>query len=742
MQNPIAAHTFAEPQTSQPRLSAARTSLAGSFTHLLVAALVSAAGLSFVPPAAHAQSAAPSPAVTPDLALVPMPRELQAGALVPLAHGVSISAPGADADDRFTASDLAATFKDRGVPTGTTGAVRIALLRQSTPQAASLLAAHHLAFTAPMHDEGYVLLADNKSLTVIAATSSGIYYGAQTIKQLITGLGPHATLQAATIRDWPAMKYRGLSEDISRGPIPTLAFQEHEVQVLSEYKMNLYSPYYEVSFDYASQPLPAPPDGSMSRADAQELVRYAARYHVTIVPAQESFGHLHHALMFESNSPLAETPYGSALAPGQPGSIPLVRQWFQELATIFPSPLLHIGADEVNETGTGQSKQLVAQNGSAQTYIDFLRQIHDALQPLHRKLLFWGDIAMQNPELVKTLPKDMIAIAWEYGPHPEGFGRWLDPFVHAGMETWVSPGINDWNRIYPNNYEGLLCIQGFVADGQRVGSTGMLNTVWNSDDDDEGLFDNDWYGVLFGAAASWQSGQSSIPQFEDHYAQVFHGDTTGKINQAQKELTAIDLDFRKGGIQHGAMTNLFWMDPWSEQGQLTAAKLMPVIPSIRLHAERAITLIKQAEAAAPLRQTGALDAMELAARRIDFTGYKFEAAQQIADAYNQAWRQQNGGRKVGSPLFHVDYFYIDLVNSYGLLRDLYQTAWQRQNRSYTLDVVMNHYDMNIQMWLRREALFTDAKSHFNQTQKVPKPQEIEIPLLPISNPAPAATPVS
>lgn len=725
--NPLAnrpSHKLTPPQS--PR-SAAPNSLLRLLPHLFLAVSLA---IALLPITAPAQTAEPATTATaPDLALIPMPRELHAEAILPLAHGVSITV-GNNPEDQFTASDLAATFKERGISTGAKDAVRIVLLRQNVRQTSSLLAAHHIAFTAAMHDEGYVLLPEGKTLYDIAATSSGLYYGAQTIKQLIAGLGPHATLQTATIRDWPAMKYRGLSEDISRGPIPTLAFQEHEVRVLSAYKMNVYSPYMEVSFAYASDPLAAPPGGAMTPADAEALVRYAARYHVTIIPEQESFGHLHHALMFQANSPLAETPIGSALAPGQPGSIPLIRNWFQELASIFPSPFLHIGADEVNELGTGQSKQLVAANGAAQTYIAFLRQIHDALQPLHRKLLFWGDIAMQDPELVKTLPKDMIAIAWEYGPHPEGFARWLDPFVKAGMETWVSPGINDWNRVYPNNYEGLLCIQGFVADGQRDGSTGMLNTVWNSDDDDEGLFDNDWYGVLFGAAASWQPGSSSIPQFENHYGQVFHGDLTGKINQAQLELTAIDLDFRKGGAQHGAMTNLFWMDPWSEQGQIASAKLMPYIPDIRLRAERAITLIKQAEAAAPLRQTGALDALELAARRIDFIGYKFQAAQQIAEAYNQAYHQQDGGRKVGSPLFHVDYFYIDLVDGYGLLRDLYQTAWQRQNRPYTLDIVMAHYDMNIQMWLRREAEFTDAKSHFIQTQKVPTPQQIEIPLLP------------
>ena len=39
----------------------------------------------------------------------------------------------------------------------------------------------------------------------------------------------------------------------------------------------------------------------------------------------------------------------------------------------------------------------------------------------------------------------------------------------------------------------------------------MLNTVWN--DDGEGIFDENWFGVLFGAAAAWQPGESSEDDF-------------------------------------------------------------------------------------------------------------------------------------------------------------------------------------------------------------------------------------
>ena len=84
----------------------------------------------------------------------------------------------------------------------------------------------------------------------------------------------------------------------------------------------------------------------------------------------------------------------------------------------------------------------------------------------------------------------------------------------------------------------------------------------------------------------------------------------------------------------------FWIDPFSPEGQQVAAKLLPVAPEIRLDAEHAITLLAQARAAAKadgrvLANEEALDALELGARRIDFIGYKFQAAADCVKLYSR-----------------------------------------------------------------------------------------------------------
>ena len=663
-------------------------------------------------------------------ALLPMPREYAAGDAVRLDGGVSIVA-GVDQENQFAAKDLAGWLRTLNVPEARGhGSVLIELLRTPSQRAKKLLSESNKTIDDPMHEEGYAIVKTEKGLAVIADTASGIFYGAQTVKQMVVGSGQSAVLHRATVRDWPAMRYRGISDDLSRGPLPTLEFQKNQIRTLAAYKLNIYSPYFENTLHYSSNPLPGLPGGSMTPAEARELVEYARPYHVTIVPEQEAFGHLHHVLKYEQYAPLAETPMGNVLAPGQSGSVALIGQWFTEIAANFPSPFLHIGADETDDLGKGQTQAAVQSKGLGAAYVDFLLQIHDKLTPLGRRLLFWGDIAMNDPQEVKRLPKDMIAVAWEYSPQANGFGRWLKPYVDAGMETWVAPGVNNWNRVYPDNDYALRNIQGFVRDGQAAHSTGMLNTVWN--DDGEGLFQEDWYGVIFGAAAAWQPGSSDLAQFQGSYGNVFHGDQTGKINQAQLELMAIYQSLDQAKVRETTDT-LFWADPWSIEGQAMATELQPLMHDMRLHAERAITLLAEARNAGPLRETDAIEAMELGARRLDFIGQKFETAHLIASLYNQMYTAQSDPQKAKS-IAGLSYTISggnglceDMRDGYSYTRLEFSQLWLRENRPYWLQNVLVRYDLSTQLWVERSRRFSAAREEWQKHHKLPAPAELGIP---------------
>jgi hypothetical protein len=395
-------------------------------------------------------------------------------------------------------------------------------------------------------------------------------------------------------------------------------------------------------------------------------------------------------------------------------------------------------------------------------YLDFLQRIVTALKPLNRKILFWGDVAQDAPDLLKGLPQSFkdstIAIAWVYNPEPRGYDRFLTPFTKAGFETWVAPSVNNFRKVYPDNNLALANIQRFTADGQRLGSTGQLNTIWN--DDGEGLFNQDWYGILFGAAAAWQKGESSIPAFQNSYGEVFHGDATGALNEAQKEMMLAHSVLRDQAHEGDGTNSIFWLDPMSADGLRIGAQVRPYVHELRLHAERALTLIAQARAAAPaappvsanpgvynpaetypsapttLRETAAIDALELGARRMDLIGLKFQLSEEIAEGYQRAYAMQNTKDKkqrmdVGRELSDINGVngrIQDYINAYSLLRDLYEQAWYRSNRAYALRPVLEHYDYTVGLWEARSDKLRSAQRQWSDTRTLPPAAELGLPL--------------
>jgi hexosaminidase len=679
---------------------------------------------STIPLALLVAGLASSAAAQTDLRLIPQPREMQLEGSVAL-RGITILRP-TNSEDRFAAADLASAFKERGIRVSTSEngpTPRVVLMRLGGSSAQSVLRRHSLVFDPAMTDEGYVITPDGSRIVVIGATGAGVFYGAQTVKQIVSGDGSEARFYRATIRDWPAMRYRGFHDDLSRGPVPTLEFQKKQIRTLAAYKVNVFSPYFEHTLAYDSNPLIAPPGGALTHADVKELVAYAAQYHVDIIPEQEAFGHLHHMLKYEIYSPLGETPHGHVLAPGQPGSLPLIRQLFGEIDSLFPSHFVHLGADETFELGRGQTAERVKTEGLGAVYLDFLKEIETALRPSGKRFLFWGDVAMNSPDLVKTLPRDMIAVPWTYG-RDSSFVRFIAPFRDAGMETWVAPGINSWNRVYPDNSIALPNIQGFVRDGQRLGATGMLNTSW--DDDGESLFNQTWYGDLFGAAAGWQEGESSIDAFVSSYGRVFHGDLTGKIDEAQRRLTAAHALLLAGKVGD-ASDYLFWLDPWSAEGRSMAQRIRPYTHDLRILAESALVFLDQADPRI-VRERDALEAMKLGARKMDFIGMKFQFADEVVGMYDRASDSTNkSASRDLADITGANGRLQDLRDGYSLIRDEYEKAWLRENRPYWLHNVLARYDMATQMWIDRGDRVNLARQEWYRTHKLPPAESLGIP---------------
>ena len=189
---------------------------------------------------------------------------------------------------------------------------------------------------ATLNEEGYMIVANADHVIVAGNTNAGTFYGLQTLKQLVRGDGANALVPALKIVDWPTMRWRAVSDDISRGPVPTLDYIKRQIRTEAFFKMNMHSFYMEHTFSSQSHPLIGPEGGSLTPAEIKELVAYARKYHIELVPEQQTFGHLHKALRLEKYAGLGETPYGDVLSPQQQASYKLIEDWYKELNELFP----------------------------------------------------------------------------------------------------------------------------------------------------------------------------------------------------------------------------------------------------------------------------------------------------------------------------------------------------------------------------------------------------------------------
>jgi hexosaminidase len=677
------------------------------------------------------------------LKLIPSPKEIrvQAGSFRVKPTTRILVEFGHQEEDRIAAETLAEEIRDQagfqlsidGEKPDTRHEKRedhhnIVLARLQDRKVRDFLAARSLTGDS-IGDQGYLLFSDRSHLIVAGNTGQGLFYGVQTLRQLLHPDGRTLICPAVSIRDWPSMEWRGVQDDVSRGPIPTEEYMKRQIRTLAAYKINLFALYMEHVFDFASQPLIAPKEAALTPKEINALVDYAKALYVTILPEQQTFGHLHHMLKYEIYDDVAERPHGHVLTPTNDRSYDIIKAMYADLVPRFPGPFLHIGGDETFELGQGQTAALAMQEGLGRVYLDHIQKVSAILAPYHKELMFWGDIAIKYPQLLSILPKDMIAVPWDYDPKPSYAGI-IKPYRDAGLRVVVAPGANNWNQLWPDLDDGYANIRNFVRDGQSLGAMGMLDTTWN--DDGESLYAMAWPTLIFGAAAAWQSGESNIDDFKDAYDWAFYRnfddtafrDILNDLDQGHEALAKIKVDTETD--------DLFWVDPFTPAGAATMQKLTPAASQMRLGAEHALeSLFRNREKAHA--QQKSLDDMILAAWRWDALGMKIEFTQEINKFYWDAFQNQTDANRVGNDLEEITAINArleDLRDSTTRLNEMYRKAWLNEYQPYWLDNVTVRYDTLAQEFQQKIVAVREARRQYDATRTLTQPQELGFYLQP------------
>ena len=277
--------------------------------------------------------------------------------------------------------------------------------------------------------ESYDLCISRSSIDIDARTPAGLIYGIQTIAQL-NYLTEGNGLPCLIINDTPRFEYRGLHLDVSRH-FYSVEFLKKQLDVMSFYKMNRFHwhltdgagwrieikkyprltsfaawrPYenwkgfWFGDRQYCDQTDPRAKGGYYTQEDVKEVVAYAQKLNITVIPEIEMPGHSDEVLAAYPNLSCKGKPYTSGeMCIGNEDTYKFLTDVLSEVCELFPSEYIHIGGDEADHKNwkeCSKCQNIIRTKGlknehELQSYL--IQRIENFLSTKGKKLIGWDEI--------------------------------------------------------------------------------------------------------------------------------------------------------------------------------------------------------------------------------------------------------------------------------------------------------------------------------------------------------------
>jgi hypothetical protein len=411
---------------------------------------------------------------------------------------------------------------------------------------------------APGHPEGYALTIRPGGVTIEFRAPAGLRAAMATWRQLLRQFGHR--LPGLQIRDWPDFLRRGVMLDISRGRVPTLPTLLDLAGKLADLKINELQLYTEHTFAYRPYRRIWQSWGALSGREIRQLDARCRELGIELVPNQNSFGHLRYFLADPQLRHLGELaePYEAetgdflrrptTLAPQHPGTLPFLRGLYDELLPNFSSAVFNVGGDETWDLGRGQSRAACAREGQGRIYFEFLQRIHREVSARGKTMMFWGDIILKHPGLIRELAglrrsrragQGIVALNWGYeAEHP--FAREAAQFARANIPFYVCPGTSTWQTMVGRHDNALANLRAAAGAGKRFGAAGFLNTDWGDGGHPQPLAVS-WPMFAAGAALAWNASALDEKTLEAVLNRDVYEDPAGQLAGAALRLGVAHL---------------------------------------------------------------------------------------------------------------------------------------------------------------------------------------------------------
>jgi hexosaminidase len=640
--------------------------------------------------------------------LLPIPQEIRYGSGKLMIGGLEIRIDDDPApEDRFAAAELAAWlaevsgFSVRVVEGPTRAGARAVVLKRTGSIDALPVPGER---GGPESREAYEIRITPQSAFITARSSAGLYWAAQTLRQMIEGRGAEAFLPEAEIRDWPALPYRGYMMDFSHAQLPTLAEVKRQIDFLARWKTNQYLFYSEASIELEGYPT-LMAEARYTQAEVRDVIEYARTRHIDVIPNMELYGHLHDLFRMEKYSDLAVIPHGGEFNRRDPRIKPLLEDWIGQVARLFPSPFFHIGFDETWLLGR-EAARLKTDPG--ELYLGLLKEVAAIVERNGKSPLAYADMIQKFPQITAGLPRGLTAVAWHYFPLQEAeYDRLLGPLSSNGIPLILQSAVINWHWLVTDYDTSFRNIDVLAAAAKKHNALGLYQSGWT--DDTQTLTKPGWPAWAYASIAGWRAEAPDRARFFSDYAALLYPSET-----APEAALAFGALARAETLLQGATRRetirAFFDDPFAKERLEKSSRESNTLRETRLAADEALANIIKVQRTGVDPDT--FKSLEACVRMIDFAALKHIYAREIADFWDQLG--PNPDPKNALNLIHneVSYKYhtrtSDMMDALSVIKDRFREAWLAEFTPFRLNIALAKFDVELQTWWKLQRRLTSA----------------------------------
>ncbi|HZT38818.1 MAG TPA: family 20 glycosylhydrolase [Bryobacteraceae bacterium] len=385
-------------------------------------------------------------------------------------------------------------------------------------------------------EQAYRLDLSSSAIQIVANARPGLFYGVETLIQLLKRDNGSYWLPSARIEDWPDLEQRQIYWDDAHHLDRPYALKK-AIRQAAFFKINGFVIKLEGHFQYKSAPALVEPQ-ALAPADFQDLTNYALRYHVQLIPYVDAPAHVAFILKHPEYAGLREYPDSNyELCVTNPDSYKLLTGMFQDLMDANQGgKYFYLSTDEPYYVGLANNSQCrealrAKELGSVgRVLAEFVSKAANYLHDRGRTVIFWGEFPLKPNDLA-YLPSHIVN-GEVYGP------QFDSEFKRLGIRQMIYTSTEGEEPLFPWYFalpaSKLLhprrpatervqeTFQKISYDSARQNADlmGMINAGWA----DMGLHpETFWLGYATAASAGWHPGVPDPRESMSTFYPLFYG---------------------------------------------------------------------------------------------------------------------------------------------------------------------------------------------------------------------------